>query len=102
MTPEAQHLAVAALCGKRGPLTADYLGDLNAIAAARKLIPADKRALYVQTLYDVVNGFSHDSDAYVSPYFEVETASAFLLADATATQHTEALIRTLGKWDKPA
>lgn len=64
----------------------NYCGDLNAMRKARSRIPVALRDLYMN---------------WISRIVERERRMAtinWLVLDATAIQHAEAFLRTLGKW----
>jgi len=64
----------------------NYCGDLNAMRKARSKIPATQRDLYMNWLSRIVER-------------EHRMATiGWLVLDATAIQHAEALLRTFGKW----
>ena len=104
MTPEAQRIAIAAVCGwKRATQTIwvcsgenpaigddnlpDYLTDLNAMHAAEKTIKAPH--LYNKQLEMVVLGYVLDHK---------DAVAEFMLRNATAAQRAEAFLRTLNLW----
>lgn len=112
MTPEKQRIAIAEACGwihqpiieKAGwgcnavfPHYAyahqlpDYLNDLNAMAAAEKVLRNDQfnYTAYWKNLFQVVAGKEWAGDI---GYFHFE------MAHATAAQRAEAFLKTLGLW----
>jgi hypothetical protein len=115
MTPEAQRIAIAEACGwkfeqgtpptyggmnlprgwrspKSGAVRVahpDYLNDLNAMHEAEKVLGDRESSWFAMRLWEIVGG-DENSDV---PYWEM-----FKLSHATAAQHAEAFLRTIGKW----
>jgi hypothetical protein len=120
MTIESQQIAIAEACGWKytdndpeqypywlspkgdsrygNPLDAnlfpkafpDYLGDLNAIHEAEKLVDIDR---YVVNLCQV-HGILQTELFYANSH-----GTMFLLLRSTAAQRAEAFLRTIGKWE---
>ena len=65
----------------------DYLGDLNAMHAAEKMLDTDKLKLRYQM------NLMKPMKATTNP------GATFLLFHATAAQRAEAFLRTIGKWE---
>lgn len=59
----------------------DYLNDLNAMYEAEKMIPKDKRQLYINYLAALI------------------AMDYFLITHASASQRAEAFLRTIGKYE---
>jgi hypothetical protein len=120
MSPEAQRIAIAEVCGYRHgeskpfwmatpvgqPFVAcsvdklpDYLNDLNAMHEAEKFIPQRDRCLYPGNLIKSTgpDGIIDLVDDY-GEWSTSESTSFFALIHATAAQRAEAFLRTLGKW----
>ena len=100
MTPEAQRIAIAEACGwsyeknetyapdgafwwSKNPEFPDYLNDLNAMHEAEKTLNPIQAAEYARILTSI----AWQSE---QPVFAPMTA--------TATQRTEAFLRTLNLW----
>lgn len=109
MSPEAQRIAIAEACGWTGVKSGwegqqcfgyehpehgyvtrvpDYLNDLNAMHEAEKIIDNDKR------LSDALMNTIRDSPDWVQGAVEAR----YRTCRATASQHAEAFLRTIGKW----
>lgn len=112
MSPEAQRIAIAEVCGYRHgeskpfwmatpvgqPFVAcsvdklpDYLNDLNAMHEAENTLSANDAVVYAANLtrghdiWDVMPNDDHFTCCYGALH-------------ATAAQRAEAFLRTLGKW----
>ena len=106
MSPEAQRIAIAEACGivihdHWGPLyktpkgivrvCPDYLGDLNAMHEAQKVLTYEQAEEFVEQLYlaDQKNNLAENPPPW-----------RFNVASATAAQRAEAFLRTIGKWEE--
>jgi hypothetical protein len=113
MTPEAQRIAIAEACGYTnvrydyangsdtfkswladhpsfaGSGVPDYLNDLNAIHEAEETLNYAQKEDYVVHLANAVQFRRTKKDIH-SDYWCVATS--------TATQRSEAFLRTIGKW----
>jgi hypothetical protein len=97
MTPDKQRIAIATACGwtdtqiidgKYGQTDVpDYLGDLNAMHEAEKVLNAAQRITYADQLCILWTG----RDDRAVPIW-------FWITEATAAQRAEAFIRTLNLW----
>ena len=109
MSPEAQRIAIAEARGwtaisvyPDGAVMAfdpskvlraklpDFPNDLNAIHEAGKTLTVDQGKQFIIHLWVKVAHY------HIPEKFTLD--AAFLLANATARQHAEAFLRTLGKW----
>lgn len=117
MSPEAQRIAIAEVCGYRygeskpfwmatpvgQPFVAcsvdklpDYLNDLNALREAEKVLKSYQAEEYVIQLASILlNEASRDLLTYEQT---ANWYNVFVLLNATAAQRAEAFLRTLGKW----
>ena len=86
MTDEQINAAIAEACGitrKHG--IEDYVGDLNAMHEAEKIVTSDCNLTYSSELARITDAhYSDDPDFFC----------------ATARQRAEAFLRTLGKWEE--
>jgi hypothetical protein len=74
----------------------DYLGDLNAMHEAEKVLPdmasdddGRDQLGYMETL----------ADTLVAKWSSNNSADMWLITHATAAQRAEAFLRTIGKWE---
>lgn len=126
MTPEQQRIAIAEACGwtiaKRVQPDAklhavmcwirpggnewqeeflpDYLNDLNAMAAVKKILNDDQKRTFASKLYDLANGFKTDSDPWTPYIFEASMDGVASMVLATAAQEAEAFLRALNLWQE--
>lgn len=98
MTPEAQRIAIAQVCGftseawtklPTGMMFADtvpdYRNDLNAIHETEKKLTLQQREFYWSYLARITEKGRMGHDAW-------------LTTTATAAQRAEAFLKTIGKW----
>jgi hypothetical protein len=73
----------------------DYPNDLNACAEMREAMEPTQRILFIQTLgLDVLKLCPLAGD-----YWMAQEGDCWAILNATAAQHCEAFLRTLGKWE---
>ncbi len=106
MSPEAQRIAIAEACPGlfwKGQYEDDFawnkdvLADLNAINAAAMTLTGRAREVYAYYLFNLPGDVYAPSE-YIG-YLEESASNAFLTYTSSAAKCTEALLRTLGKWD---
>ena len=68
----------------------DYLGNLNAMAEAEKILDYDQAEQYESELWSIIMEFELNQ--------ENPKPSNFACMTATAAQRAEAFLRTIGKW----
>lgn len=114
MSPEKQRIAIAKACGwKRhadglgyyqgvhpalmgGRAIPNYLTDLNAMHEVEsKSFNTAQREDFACHLLNIVAGEEYQRGDFVSI-----TRVGFILTHATASQHAEAFLRTLGLWEE--
>jgi hypothetical protein len=99
MTNEQINIAIAKVCGWEeesfGPSWCEsttkipnYCKDLNAIHDAVMTLPENKRILYGMYL------------ASTCGHMTKKTVGLWHISTATARHHTEAFLKTLGKWEE--
>ena len=104
MSPEKQRIAIATACGwtdtqiidgKYGQTDVpDYLGDLNAMHEAKKVLWDRLLLEFVKKLADIT------CSAMGFRWEKLTTDDHLILvANATAEQEAEAFLRTLGLWE---
>ena len=104
MSPEKQRIAIATACGwtdtqiidgKYGQTDVpDYLGDLNAMHEAKKVLWDRLLLEFVKKLADIT------CSAMGFRWEKLTTDDHLILvANATAEQESEAFLRTLGLWE---
>ncbi len=72
----------------------DYLGDLNAMHEAEKVLTLDQQDSYAATLGEDALRRTHSVITYRSEWKD----SAWHIVHANATQRAEAFLRTLNLW----
>lgn len=88
-------------CGNPIPDTVpNYLSDLNAVHELEKRLTERQRAVYGDTLNTVCYAFDHD---YYQGWIATSDCGSFArglytIANATAAQRYEALLKTLSLW----
>ena len=70
----------------------DYLADLNACHEMEKVLDYEQCEAFSNTVADIVQAANREKD-YAFPW-------SFARIHATAAQRAEALLRTLGLWEK--
>lgn len=88
MTPEAQRIAIEEAAG----IDRDWLGSLDAMHEAEKVLNDSQKAIYFEAIC-VVLGIP---EGLLS---DITSSQMFNILSATASQRAEAFLRTLNLWD---
>ena len=108
MTPEKQQRAIERICGWEampeghyhpdnpiGQTRPDYLGDLNAMHAAEKVLTYEQKEQFVFWM----NHIHPSADIHHSDTQKDFRREVFSLVHSPASQRAEAFLRVMGLWE---